>query len=364
MGIRIMKTVFPRAVRDNCPYLKSIVSRVGVVILNRPWRGLGFSLIVLLLPACQTTPTVTKSALLIPPTPMPAARTDDVIIVDGQTFHTGTRIITWREKEGYNAYNFQPTKLAGDTNYSARRLPSSETEDGWVDRQGPWDLPALQGYVDQFVLHYDSEGFSRRCFEILQLRGLSAHFLLDLDGTIYQTLDLRERAYHATESNSRSIGIEIANAGAFGMEEISKLSQWYQLDEEGHSVLKIPVESGDPKFHQRDYVARPSHDEMVVGKINGRVVRQYDFTPEQYAALIKLTAAIHRVFPLIKLDQPRDAEAQLIREKLTEESLLKYQGLIGHYHIQTNKVDPGPAFDWDKLIDGARQLSESKSVTQ
>jgi N-acetyl-anhydromuramyl-L-alanine amidase AmpD len=37
--------------------------------------------------------------------------------------------------------------------------------------------------------------------------------MLDLDGTIYQTLDLKERASHATIANSRSIGIEIANMG-------------------------------------------------------------------------------------------------------------------------------------------------------
>ena len=39
--------------------------------------------------------------------------------------------------------------------------------------------------------------------------------MLDLDGTIYQTLDLKERAWHATTSNSRSVGIEIANIGAY-----------------------------------------------------------------------------------------------------------------------------------------------------
>ena len=48
-------------------------------------------------------------------------------------------------------------------------------------------------------------------------RGLSVHFLLDVDGTLYQTLDLRERAWHAGESffrgrrccNDFSIGIEL-----------------------------------------------------------------------------------------------------------------------------------------------------------
>ncbi|MEM9559092.1 MAG: N-acetylmuramoyl-L-alanine amidase, partial [Planctomycetota bacterium] len=36
-----------------------------------------------------------------------------------------------------------------------------------------------------------------------------------VDGTIYQTLDVTERAWHATKANSRSVGIEIAQIGAY-----------------------------------------------------------------------------------------------------------------------------------------------------
>ena len=36
--------------------------------------------------------------------------------------------------------------------------------------------------------------------------------MLDVDGTIYQTLDVKERAWHATTSNTRAVGIEIATA--------------------------------------------------------------------------------------------------------------------------------------------------------
>ena len=43
--------------------------------------------------------------------------------------------------------------------------------------------------------------------------GLSAHFMIDADGTIYQTLDLVTRAYHAEEADTDSIGVEICNRG-------------------------------------------------------------------------------------------------------------------------------------------------------
>jgi N-acetylmuramoyl-L-alanine amidase len=37
---------------------------------------------------------------------------------------------------------------------------------------------------------------------------------------------------------------------------------------------------------------------------------------------------------------------------------VKYQGVIGHYHIQKNKTDPGPALQWDKVINGARKIMD------
>jgi N-acetyl-anhydromuramyl-L-alanine amidase AmpD len=90
--------------------------------------------------------------------------------------------------------------------------------------------------------------------------------------------------------------------------------------------------------------------------IQGRTLRQYDFTPEQYDSLIRLTATLCTLFPKIHCDYPRDDAGALVRKKLPDDELKRYQGVLGHYHVQTNKVDPGPAFQWDKLIDGARKL--------
>jgi len=39
---------------------------------------------------------------------------------------------------------------------------------------------------------------------------VSAHFVIDQDGTVYQLLDLRDTAWHASSCNSYSIGIEHA----------------------------------------------------------------------------------------------------------------------------------------------------------
>jgi N-acetyl-anhydromuramyl-L-alanine amidase AmpD len=92
----------------------------------------------------------------------------------------------------------------------------------------------------------------------------------------------------------------------------------------------------------------------VRGTIQNTDLVQYDLTPQQYVALTKLTAALCQVFPKIACDYPRDASGQLVPGKLPDETLKTYGGVLGHYHIQTNKTDPGPAFDWDRVINGAR----------
>jgi len=90
--------------------------------------------------------------------------------------------------------------------------------------------------------------------------------------------------------------------------------------------------------------------------IQGKELIQYDFTPQQYQALIKLTATLSKALPQIKCDYPKDAAGNLISQKLPDAELKAYQGVLGHFHIQTDKVDPGPAFQWDYVIGHARKL--------
>jgi N-acetylmuramoyl-L-alanine amidase len=309
-------------------------------------------------------------------TPAPgrmAKRTGDEIIVAGQLVHTGTRVVTWMDPGGYDGYRverrFSPLEKADWENsknevkdlttpnrYNLRRAGLTDEEIERV-RGGGWDLPTLQKVVDQFVLHYDVCGTSRQCFRVLHdMRGLSVHFMLDIDGTIYQTLDLKERAWHATTSNTRSVGIEIANMGAYPTAGKNPFDTWYGQDDQGRTRITIPERLGDGGVRTPDFIGYPARNEPVRGEVQGKELVQYDFTPEQYEALIKLTAALSAVFPKIKCDYPRDEAGKLITRKLPDEQLTDLRGVIGHFHIQTNKVDPGPAFQWDYVLGNARKL--------
>jgi N-acetyl-anhydromuramyl-L-alanine amidase AmpD len=298
-------------------------------------------------------------------------RTGDEIMVCGRLFHTGTAVVLWTDPGGYDAYRvdrrFVPyarsswaattqdtTSIQTPNRYGLRDAVLTPAEIEQV-RGGGWDLPLLREKIDQLVFHYDVDGTSRGCFRSLQDgRGLSVHFMLDLDGTIYQTLDVKEKAWHATIANSRSIGIEIANRGAFATPIL--LKQWYAEDGNGRTRITIPSALGDGGERTKHFVGRPIRSGVVRGEVQGQQLVQYDFTPEQYASLIKLTATLCTIFPKITCDYPRDAQGRLILHRLPDAQLAAYHGLLGHYHIQTNKQDPGPAFQWDRVVEGARAL--------
>lgn len=307
----------------------------------------------------------------------PLHRCGDEIIVCGRLFHTGTPVITWLDPGGYDAYRverrFAPPsradwnssradnpELDSPNRYGSRRFTNLPPAD--LDRiatQG-WDLPTLQRVVDQFVIHFDATGTSRRCFEVLHdLRGLSVHFLLDVDGTLYQTLDLKERAWHATSSNTRAIGIEIASVGAVPLAQRQRLDPWYTASN-GITRLVIPDFAGHPGIRTPGFQGHPARPDPVIGRIQNETLIQYDFTPQQYHALAQLTATLCRVFPRIPCDYPRDPSGAPVNSRLDDARLATYSGLLGHYHIQSDKVDPGPAFQWDRVVREARRVQSRR----
>ena len=326
-------------------------------------RVLGLTLVLAALTACKTAP---RFGTVEP-------RRGDEIVVAGQFVHTGTPVVLWMDPGGYDAYRverrFSPLDKAGweasqaevkalnsPNRFNMRRSGLTDEE---IERMrgGGWDLPTLQRVIDQFVIHFDVCGTSRQCFNILQdHRDLSVHFMLDLDGTIYQTLDLKERAWHATTSNSRSVGIEIANMGAYGVDEKNPFDEWYAKEPNGQTRITIPERFGDGGIRTKGFVGHPARPDPVTGTIQGRDLIQYDFTPEQYRALIRLTATLSKVLPKITCDFPKDSAGKLILQKLPDADLKAYAGVLGHFHVQTDKVDPGPAFQWDRVIDRARRL--------
>jgi N-acetyl-anhydromuramyl-L-alanine amidase AmpD len=103
---------------------------------------------------------------------------------------------------------------------------------------------------------------------------LSAHFVIDRDGTIYQLLPLEDTGFHASQVNSRSVGIEhAAIAGTLLATE-----EQYQASAELVAWLcalaKIPRDRAHVQTHHE---ASPAdhHDLCCTGALDpDRVVRE------------------------------------------------------------------------------------------
>jgi len=292
-------------------------------------------------------------------------RKGDEIVVCGQLFHTTAPVVLWMDPGGYDAYRtrcrFRDAVLPKRAGRNAkpnrydtwrRDLPGDIEEQV---RDTGWTVELLGEQVDLFLLHYDVCSSSRQCFKVLHdIRGLSVHFMLDLDGTIYQTLDVKERARQTGRANERRIGIEIANIGAYP--DMTTLSKWYARDATGETRVTLPDWLGDGGIRTPGFIARPARDEPVRGVIQGDALMQYDFTDAQYESLVKLAATLCRVLPGIKPVAPRDSHGKIHNKVLSDEQFASFSGLIGHYHVSERKIDPGPAFDWQRVLDGVRQL--------
>ena len=102
--------------------------------------------------------------------------------------------------------------------------------------------------------------------------------------------------------------------------------------------------------------------ERLSGEIQGETFVQYDFTEEQYDSLAHLTATLARIFPRLTLDAPRSSDGGVRTDVLPGDEFERFRGILGHYHVSENKRDPGPAFDWERLLSAARSVGYGPGV--
>lgn len=237
------------------------------------------------------------------------------IIVCQRRFDIDHQVVTFEEEGGYSAYvphctdnisRIYATHPARGlarraTRYRARRLMGGSSR-----------LELLRQVVRQVTVHLDGCLSAAQCFDVLHnQRGLSVHFMIDNDGTIYQTLDLMHCAFHAAGVNEVAIGIELQNRG-------------------------------DAARHANAYrQKRPT----VTCRVHGAQFLSYDFTDAQYEAMVRLGAALSRIFDL-PLAVPRSSSGPIWT---TIANPRAFRGFLGHYHISRNKWDPGP-FDFPRLF--------------
>lgn len=165
--------------------------------------------------------------------------------------------------------------------------------------------------IKMFMNHWDVCLNSKTCNRVLEQRGISVHFLLDNDGTIYQTMDMNHAAWHAGDRtlNHNTVGIEISNAYDL------KYQAWYKKNGFGER----PVIDGET--------------------VHGVKLKPFTgFYDIQIQALKALWKAIHEGLG-IPYKCPVDKNGETLKEVSPEVELGKFNGFVSHYHATKRKQD-------------------------
>ncbi len=243
------------------------------------------------------------------------------IIVCGQRYDVGRRVVTWEDDAQFSAYTlhrtdrpseifpYAPAKGLGSiaARYRERRLIGQDRS-----------LSRLQQVLRQFVVHHDGCPSSKTCFQVLHNeRGLSVHLLIDNDGTIYQTLDLVDCAFQAAGVNEISVGVELANRG---------------------DAIRFP----DDYHGNRD---------KLTCSIHGHQWLAYGYTKDQMESMTAIGKTMARLFPNLPQTFPLAGTGDPLWTSITDPR--EYAGWLGHYHVTQQKWDPGP-FDFRQFVSTIR----------
>ncbi len=261
------------------------------------------------------------------------------LIIANQTFHIEAPVINWTEPPFWDATKevclsteterTPPCKPGGvpygvlpNGAYTKRYAARPALRNYYSNGKSP-PLDAVKSVIKQFVVHHDGCLTADMCFNVLQNeRGLSVHFLLDNDGTIYQTIDLAWMAYHASEWNIASIGVEMCNRG--------------------------------DRIADKDYYAKHKMARTPKAcRINGHTFDAWDYTPEQYDSFRRLARALTRLLPNLPVDFPQSSPGVQTWDTLPMSASFGFAGYIGHYHLTAQKWDPGP-FDFKDFCSKVR----------
>ncbi|MSQ81476.1 MAG: hypothetical protein EXR77_00965 [Myxococcales bacterium] len=254
------------------------------------------------------------------------ANCKNYIIAAGEP-HTidGANIITFKDDP---SWDFERLNGPEGNLVDGRRIP------GKVDIVKT--VAEAQDVVKGVLIHADITPDARMCFNVLKSRTLSTHFMIDWNGVIYQGTDaIREAAHGGGKENT----LKDANHWTIGIDM--------------NCMLVKMTGDGKPSGSQGDR-------RVFEATINGEPWRSIGYTDAQYDALVKLLRGLKQLFSKIVLMPPIGPDKQVLMEQ-TEIDLEKC-GIFGHFHLNAQKIDPGPGFEWTRLIADLNRQANSFPV--
>ena len=301
------------------------------------------------------------------------------IVACGKTINIDSDVILWNSQAGLACPN-RRGRLACTQHDSTlnNKPPGPHSKYSITNPLKAYD--ELKNSVYQLIIHYDNCYTSHHCHQVMTESSFKgSHFYLDLDGTLYQTCDLYWKTNTAPADdkmgNERSVHVEMSN---LSWEALKSESECHNVPSDQYKKRKdrweftIPNQWGEklrlPNF--RAYAARAYGKRGYFSRrINGKIVRMWDFTDEQYQTLIKLCFGLNQLLPKIRLKIPYDNKNRFTPlDRISNYST--FEGILGHGHVQKGelegiacKYDPGSAFNWPRLRLAITQKTLIKTPT-
>jgi len=211
--------------------------------------------------------------------------------------------------------------------HEGQRVRDSSANDRVVDRKpshssrtdsagtkvGLRDLTEVQKGIDAIVFRDSGTSTIVDFFYESAVNGASTHFIIDSDGSIFQSLDLAYRSHFCRVENveRRSIAITMIN----------------------------PMEiSTQP---------REARSKSAPTQRHGAKVSHWGYTPSQRRSLNQLVAGLVGLLPQLRLAIPEDDMGRTLTSALLDAGEAK--GLLGHFHLDSEATDPSVAFPWNEL---------------
>jgi N-acetyl-anhydromuramyl-L-alanine amidase AmpD len=215
--------------------------------------------------------------------------------------------------------------------------PPGQPEVEWVGPTVNHDPGRDDHSIDLIVVHYTASGSAASTIAWFKNPAalVSAHYILDHDGELYQIVKDEDTAWHAgiaprpglspaqnaarrvrngkILANPRGIGIEIVNWGP-----LTKVNGSFQTWT--GRVFNGPVIEAQGGYWEA-------------------------FTDAQYTSLITLVGWLSRKYNMPVQYPPQGPGTY----EPNADVLAKFRGILGHDAIDNTKQDPGPAFDWERL---------------
>lgn len=287
------------------------------------------------------------------------------IVACGRKVDIGAPVVLWNEDGGFSCPNRRGRKTCTHHDPILNDQPTlPDSAYNILDPDEAYE--ELKSKVHQFVLHYDVCYSSYHCHQLMKdstYKG--SQFYLDLDGTIYQTCDLYWKTNTGPADdrvgNERAVHVEMSN---LSWEARAKDSEMYKSEKDLYQKKNGTWQLDLPQIY-RDKIRTPNFKPVpsrafgergyFSRRVNGHVVRMWDFTEEQYQALIRLCVGLNHLLPNIKPRVPFDKNNNRVPlDRIKNYST--FSGILGHAHVQHGtqdgigtKYDPGSAFNWSRL---------------